>query len=559
VGRPEELRPALIARVRRALLGTLVVGSIAAPALLRAQQSTTAPRSDTARITYRTEDLVFVAAGRTSGLAVGDTLELLANDQSVLGHAVVLSVAQQTASARLLGPAVRVAVGQLARFVPHPPSAVVEAPTPPPDTAIASAAPPAESAAAAVVAAPVDTGPPPPVRPIRAGPYSRWRGNFQLDQSANSAGGQQSLTTYQTSGSVALSGPLTSWLSFASRATTRFRNGTPELSALGLTGSSTILYQLEARVAPPGGWWNLSLGRFLPADAPGMGYLDGARVEVQPAGGQRIGVLAGYAPDVFTMEPSTQVARAGAYWGFTGQSVSGSLSGATEWQWSQIRRTWFSAQSFWSPSPGTSFSLLTDVDHGAGWESFRGFRLTDLSVAANTTLPLGFRGGLAYQTQEPLELFSMLVAGDTFPLPGRLTELTATLGHGLGASSLELTAGYLKRTTDPNPTWRGTLMFFSRHIMVAAMAQHGDLFDFGSLVTRIPIPLGNSPVTAALGFASNVVRTPGGGQTLWRYGVQPELGYRLGGGFYFSMSGDIGQYAGLTSTYLRAGVSYQLW
>ena len=46
---------------------------------------------------------------------------------------------------------------------------------------------------------------------------------------------------------------------------------------------------------------------------------------------------------------------------------------------------------------------------------------------------------------------------------------------------------------------------------------------------------------------------------MWRYGVEPELGYRLGGGFYASVSGDIGKYAGLTSTYLRAGVSYQLW
>ena len=562
LGPPEESGPGLIAHVRRALLVTLVAGTIAAPPSLRAQQDTAAARSDTTRITYRTENLVFVAAGRAAGLMVGDTLEIVANDQSVVGHAVVLSVAQATASARLVGPAVRVAVGQLVRFAPHPPPpAVAAAPTPPPDTGVAAPAPPAESAAAAVAPPPAESAPPPPVPPPprRTGPYARWRGNFQLDQSANSAGGPQSLTTYQTSGSVALSGPLTSWLSFAARGTTRFRNGAPELSTLGLTGSSTLVYLLEARVAPPGGWWNLSLGRFLPADAPGIGYLDGARLEVQPSGGQRIGVLAGYAPDVFTMEPSSQVARAGAYWGFTGQTLSGSLSGATEWQWSQIRRTWFSAQTFWSPSPGTSFSLMTDVDHGAGWENFRGFRLTDLSAAVNTTLPLGFRGGLAYQTQLPMELFSMVALGDTFPLPGRLTELTATLGHGLGSSSLELTAGYLKRTADPNPTWRGTLMFFSRHIMIAAMAQHGDLFDFGSLVTRIPIPLGNSPLTAALGFASNVVITPGGGQTLWRYGVQPELGYRLGGGFYFSMSGDIGQYAGLTSTYLRAGVSYQLW
>ncbi len=96
--------------------------AVAAPARVQAQQDSGAA-PDTARITYRTEDMVFVAAGRTAGLAVGDTLELLANDQSVVAHAVVLSVAQRTASARLLGPATRVAVGQLVRFTPHPPPA----------------------------------------------------------------------------------------------------------------------------------------------------------------------------------------------------------------------------------------------------------------------------------------------------------------------------------------------------------------------------------------------------------------------------------------------------
>ena len=513
---------------------------------------------DTAHVSYRTEDMVFVTAGREAGLAVGDTVELLGSDGGLVARAVVLSVARKTSSAALIPSGARVAVGQPVRFLAHPPPVqAAVALTVPTDTAVAGAVAAPEAATPPAYAS--DTAPPPPVRPRRGGVNTRWRGSLQLDQSASSAGGQQSLTTYQTSAGLALSGPLAPWLSFSTRTTTRFRSGSAGLTAMGLTGSSTNVYQLEARVAPPGSWWNFSLGRFLTADAPGLGYLDGARIEVQPGAGQRIGVLAGYAPDVFTMGTSTQVARAGAYWGFAGRTLSGSLSGATEWQWSAIRRTWFSGQGFWSPSPGTSLSLLADVDRGAGWESFRGLRLTHLSAGARTDLPLGFRGGVTFESQQSLELFSMAVLGDTFPLPGRLTGWTVSLGHDLSGASVELSGGYLKRTTDPNPTYRGTLTLFSRHFMIAAMGQHSDLFDFGSLAARVPIPLGNIPLTAALGFSSNMTRTPGGAQTMWRYGFEPEIGYRIGSGFYASVSGDIGKYAGLTSTYLRAGVSYQLW
>ncbi len=546
---------------------SLVAGvALAAPASASAQQDTSATRSDTAHVSYRTEDIVFVTAGRRSGIAVGDTLELLGSAGDVAARAVVMSVADRTSSATLIAPATGVAVGQTVRFTRHaPPVQTAAAPPPAADTGVAAgvpapaaaaAAPPAPDTAVAIAApARVPVAPPLP----RRGVYARWRGSLQLDQSASSSGGQQSLTTYQTTAGLALSGPLASWLSFATRTTTRFRSGSTELATLGLTGNSTIVYQLEARIAPAGSWWNLSLGRFVPPDAPGLGFLDGARLEVQPAASQRIGVLAGYAPDVFTMDPSSQVARAGAYWGFTGRALSGSLSGAAEYQQRQVRRTWFSGQAFWTPGAGTSFSVLADVDRGAGWENFRGLRLTDLSAGVHTVLPLGFRVGVTYESQQALELFSMLVLGDTFPLPGRLTAYTASLGHDLLGSAVEVSAGYLKRTTDPNPTYRGTLTLFSRHFMFVAMGQHSDLFDFGSLVARLPMPLGNSPLTAALGFSSSAVRTPGGAETIWRYGVEPDLGYRIGGGFYASVSGDIGRYAGLSSTYLRAGVSYQLW
>lgn len=554
------------ARRPAAQLGILAALACAVPA--RAQQPAAAPadsaasRGDTATVSYRTEQVIFITAGRSAGVAVGDTLSLLSGSGRVTAQAVVLSVAGRSASATLIPADADVAVGQRVGLVHRPHPAEIPAPAPPaaaplpvaPAAPLAAAAAEPESAAAAS-AAPV----PAPLRQVAFRPRPRWRASFQLDQSANSAGGPQSLTTYQTVGAFGLSAPVASWLTLDARSTTRYRNASSDLAGFGLTGANTIVYQLEARVAPPGGWWNFSLGRFLSRDVPGLGYVDGARVEVQPWDGQRIGVLAGYAPDVFTMAPSAQLAQAGVYWGVTQPSFSTSLSASTQWQWSQIRRSWLSAQTFWAPQPGLSFYFMTDVDHGAGWESFRGFQLTNLTVGFRTALPMGFRGGLSGETHQALELFSMRVQGDTFALPGRLSEVTASLGHDVWGASVDLTGAYLKRLTDPAATYQGTLTIFSRHFMLVAMGQHGSLFDFGSVVLRLPMPVVCAPLSLAVSVGADATVLPGGSQTLWRTDVRPEIGWRLGGGFYASFNADIGRYAGLTTTYLQGGLGYQLW
>jgi hypothetical protein len=555
-GYPTAPQPTL---VRRPLPGVraAAVSALCAAALLggggrplAAQQDTATAARDTARVSYLTREVVFVTAGREAGVAVGDTLELLDARGAVAARAVVVSVAARTASATPIPPGTQVSVGQLVRYRPHP------APAPRP----AAAPAPAEPVPGVAVTPPMPAGTtsPPPPAPRRVG-AARWRGNVQVDQTASSAGGVGALTTYQTSAALALSAPIASWLTFSTRTTTRWRSGGSTLASIGLAGNSTTVYQLEARIAPPSSWWNLTLGRFVPADAIGLGYVDGARLEVRPGGSGRLGFVAGYAPDVYSMAHSTQVARAGTYLGVTTPSFSASVSGATEWQFSRVTRTWASAQSFWSPTPRLSFSLLTDVDYGAGWEPFRGLRLTNLVAGLRAPLPLGFHGALSAESHAPLLLYSVFLAGDTVTLPGRLTGASVSLGREVLGSSLEITGGYLKRTTDPTPTYRGSLTLFNPHFMLVAMGQHGDLFDFGSVLLRLVVPTGAMPVTAAVSIGSNVTRTPGGAVTLWRYDLRPELGLRLAGGLYASVSADIGRYAGNTSTYLHAGVSYQLW
>ena len=522
-------------------------------------RDTVGARTDTAHVTYRTQEIVFLSAGRAAGLSVGDTVEVLGAAGAPKARALVVSVAQKTASATLIPADAPVAVGQVVRFTTRAP--VMAAPAP-----VLAAAPPSEpalaaasdtTAAQAVAAAPYDTTPPPPPRPMVRN-AQRWRGNVQLDQVINSVGGVSTVTSHQTSAAVALTAPVSPWLTLATRSTTFWRDVSTSLSAPGST-SQTMVYQLEARVAPPGSWWNLSLGRFVPVDAPGLGYIDGGRIEVQPSATQRIGLVGGYAPDLFTMAPSSAVRRAGAYWAVTTPTLASSVGGAAEWQDGARRRTWVSAQSYWTASSGLSFSFSTDLDYGSGWQAFRGFQLTDLSAGVRANLPYGFRGGLSVETNRSLRLWALAQMGDTLPLPGRLIGLTGSLGRQVSGSSVDLSASYLKRATDPSPTLRGTLTVFNPRFMIVAMGEHGDLFDFGSLMVRVPLPLPSTRLGAALGFGAYGTLLPGTSHPIWRTSVRPELSWRLGGGLYLSGSADLGRYAGQASTYVRVGVSYQLF
>ena len=257
--------------------------------------------------------------------------------------------------------------------------------------------------------------------------------------------------------------------------------------------------------------------------------------------------------------PSSSVRRVGAYWALTTPTLASSLGGAAEWQDGARRRTWVSAQSYWTASSGLSLSLMADVDYGSGWQAFRGFQVTDLSAGLRASLPLGFRGALSVETSQALRLWALAQMGDTLPMPGRLIGFTGTLGRDVLGSSVDVSASYLKRAADPSPTLRGTLTMFNRHFMIVGMGEHSDLFDFGSLMVRVPIPLPSSRLTTAIGLAANGTLLPATSHPLWRYSVRPEFSWRVGGGLYFSASADIGRYAGRTSTYVRGGVSYQLF
>jgi hypothetical protein len=378
-----------------------------------------------------------------------------------------------------------------------------------------------------------------------------------VEQLASSAGGASSLTSYQTVGSLSLTAPFGDAVELRTRMTSRWRSGAAA-SLTGMNGIFTIPYELQLRIAPPGAGWNASLGRFVPVEAVGLGYLDGARFEVQVARAQRLGVVAGFVPGVERLQVSTATKRAGAYWAYGADGpLTGSFSAAADYAAGARRRTLLSSQTYWRASNAVSVSAYTEMDVGASWQTFRGLQVSDGYLNVRADLPLGFRASLGAETHKSILLWESVLLGDTLPQPGRLNGLNASLGHDVSGFRVDLSGGLLERSTDATPSIRGMLSVSRGMLFLTAMGQHGDLFDYGAFLVHLILPYRALPFNVSLGASAAFTRSAGGALTQWRYSVQPEISRAMGGGLFASFGGDIGMYAGRTSMYLHGGLSYR--
>ena len=512
----------------------ILIALFAIPARLAAQ-------GGTARVSYRTRDVVFVSAGRDEGVGVGDTLTLVREDGAALTSAVVISAARHTSSARLFDPDAAVREGTLVSFVPRAPetAAAADSMPAPPDYGVAEA----------------DT-----VEAYPEGAPARvWRrgvsGGLHVEEYASSSAVSSTLRTQQTVAALDLDAPLSGSVTVLLRGTARWRSG-GSLALVSTPAFTTIPYQAELRIAPAGGRWSASLGRFVPPGAMGLGYLDGARVDVTIARGQRIGFVGGFVPQAQRLEFSADTRRAGAYWAFSGTSIDGSLSAATDWGAGTRRRAEVGAQTTWRPASGMYVYGYTEVDLPVTG-GVTTTQVTTLSAGINASLPLGLRGGLNAQSYQPLPLWNPAQPVDTTPLPGRITGGGASLGRTFGHVAVDLTGGAFSRQGDPTPTLRGTGTISTGALFLTGTYQHSDLLDYSSAMVRLLIPTGTLPITFSIGGMAGITRTAGGTLTYKRYAFRPEFSWRLGRSLFATAGGDIGQYAGNTSTWLHAGVTYR--
>lgn len=522
----------MIDRATRTSFGARCAFCIATTLLafpLRAQDT-----GDSARITYHTRDIVFVAAGRDAGLRVGDTIQVAADSGAVA--AVVLSVARASASARLLAAA-RITAGATAAFRRRP--ALVADPRPDPTPAARDSIAPARLVA--LRAPPRLTAPP------------RVSGTLQLEQ-VGASGGSSRLSTSQTIGMLSLRALAARGVELRLRTTSRRRGG-GSAALPGTPDFSTTVYEAELLFGGRDSRWQAAVGRFVPRGAMALGYIDGARIEWRAAPGQAVGAVLGFVPQPLRLRPANDTRRAGAYWTFTAaRAVSGSLAAAADWSDGARRRTQLASQGLLAPSRAWSLSWYADADLGAPWDSL-GARLTNANATLRFRLPAGVRASVGGESHQAVRLWDSFTTGDTLPLPGRLTGWSAGLGRDIAGFAVDAAGARLSRTGDPTATLRGSLTLSRRGLFLSGSRQHGDLLDYSSLMARVILPR-RLPVHASLGFLYAATKLSGGA-SFHRAGLRPEIAGRLSGGWSWSAGGDIGRYAGRTTTWLHAGASYR--
>lgn len=539
-------------RSRTALAAVLLLASstLCLPSPLLAQ-------ADSAHVSYRTTEIVFFTAGRAEGVRVGDTVAVLGTGDAVVARAVVVSASLHASSARLLGTDVQVAVGQRVRFEAHLTAEGA-------DSAAARGIAGALRAEADTAGPRVDTTAADsaaraqvPVRRAWA-PRSpqRLSGGLQIEEMASSVGSTGALTSYQTAGSLYLNAPLSSGVELRTRISGRWRSGAAGRTT-GLDGFHAIPYELQLRLGVPGGGWSASIGRFVPMEAVGLGYLDGARFELR-LGAQRVGIVGGFVPSVADLSVSSATKRGGVYWAFGGNgALAGSVSAAADWSQGARRRTLVASQTYWRIPGRLALSASAEVDVGSPSMTVHGLQLTNGYASLRMDLPLGFRGSVGVESHQAILLWESMMAGDTTPPAGRLNGVNASLGRDLFGFRVDLSGGALKGANDAAPSYRGTMMVSRGVIFLMASGQHGDLFDHGALIARIMVPYRALPFNASLGATANFTRTAGGAVTQWRCSLQPEISRSVGSGLFASLGGDIGTFAGRTSAFLHAGVSYR--
>jgi hypothetical protein len=197
------------------------------------------------------------------------------------------------------------------------------------------------------------------------------------------------------------------------------------------------------------------------------------------------------------------------------------------------------------------------VDVGTDSGTVHSLQLTNGYANVRMDLPFDFRASVGAESHETIRLWESVLAGDTMPLPGRLNGVSASLGRDVLGFRVDLSGGALKRATDPTATVRGMLSVSRGLFFLVASGQHSDLFDYEAVVVRVMLPYRALPFNASLGASASMTSSAGGAVSMWRYSLQPELSRSLGGGLFMSLGGDIGTYAGRTSTFVHAGVSYR--
>lgn len=374
-------------------------------------QSGSAPFS----VRYRTADTIYLDAGKTSGIDVGDRLEVLRSG-NVIATIEVIFAADRSASAKVLTERQPVQTGDRVRLIgeaapPPPPEAPrVETPEPSPEPSVQR---PFEDTRSRLSR----------TRVTGAVTFD-WEGfsnDTDEERGFDRTVGRLNLRVRDIAGTP---------LQFRLRARSLEVSREGELGGgLLSTESRDRLYEAALIYDEPDGRFAFRAGRLGTSPFIGLGYLDGALAEVRLGAGFAAGGLYGRRPDLDELGFQSSGQKLGAFVRFeprtevqeTERDMGLLLAGIREEGDLGISREYVTVESHFGSGSRWSFFQHAEVDLNTDWREQRANSQTTLSTLSVTALGrLTPRGRLAitydrferYFTEEdrflPEELFDRL-------------------------------------------------------------------------------------------------------------------------------------------------------
>lgn len=331
-------------------------------------------RSGPIAVTYRSQTAVYVSAGRSAGLAVGDRLAVMSGSDKAAELEVVF-LAEHSSSCRVVAETRPVKPGDKLVRLGAP-----------------RAARPADGAREFTVTEPASPapvvygstagrrGPPRPASTRITGGASVGVGGFQ-----DSSGSNRNIQEQQARADVAardiMGMPLEARLRVSGRRIER--DGLRDVSPLKAVDSRQRLYEASVAWAPSGGLFSAAAGRLGGGPFAGMGYLDGVVGQARPAPGVHVGAFYGRTPDALDVGVPTG-AKYGAFVRFTrqGGGSPGELvfSGARELAGSEISREYVGQQAQLRTGNVWLYERV-EIDLNRGWRLERTGKAVDVSEA----------------------------------------------------------------------------------------------------------------------------------------------------------------------------------
>ncbi len=340
-----------------------------------------APGARAFAVKYRSAGTVYLDAGLTAGLAVGDRL-VVSDGKATLGELEVVYAADRSASCKVLSETRPVRAGDKALLLTRPGGAAAPATAPVPAQAAAAEAP-----AGTPAAAPAATKP--------AGPRARVRGSASLGyyrswDDTESGLDFEERTARLDLGVYDIAGQP---LSFTLRARSRQDVRSRDLSARTPRDErSDRLYEAALRYEPPSDRFAVEAGRIGIYRFVGIGYLDGllARYRLRPS--LQVGGFAGKVADIEGLSLDSYGQK---YGGFVRLAPGGRYSRAgydatlafvRENAGGDVSREYLSLESRFGGGGRWSLFERAELDLNTGWRkeaTGKGTQLSNVSVSGN--------------------------------------------------------------------------------------------------------------------------------------------------------------------------------